>query len=166
MLKEKAQLSAICISRGGIPKRTVFCAGVSFEGLQGDGHNHVKHNHPNQAVCLQDVEILQELSKEGFLLSCGTIGENLTVSHLNLRDLPLGTVLQFSGGVVLELTKERKPCYVLDAIDPRLQQSILGRCGVYAKVLKEGMLMVGETIEVVSHPAELAASPLKVYCSR
>ncbi len=52
----------------------------------------------------------------------------------------------FSGGVILELTKIRKPCYVLDAIDPRLKEVIIGRCGFYAKVLQEGLINTGDNI--------------------
>ena len=48
------------------------------------------------------------------------------VSHLGL-----GLVPQLSGGVVLEYTKVRKPCYVLDSIDPQLKTDVVGRCGGY-----------------------------------
>ena len=51
--------------------------------------------------------------------------------------------------VVLELTKRRGPCYVLDAIDPRLKDAIAGRCGFYAKVITTGALRPGEFVEVI-----------------
>ena len=143
---------AVCTSRGGIPKYPHPFAEVSFTGLKNDGHNHAKHNNPLQAVCLQDEEILQQLRGAGFPLDCGTIGENVTVRHLHVRNLPVGTVLEFEGGVVLELTRERKPCYVLDAVHPRLQEAIAGRCGFYAQVLREGFIKVGATISFHNHP--------------
>jgi len=121
---------------------------VTAAGLEGDGHNHAKHNNPLQAVCLQDREYIEDLQGEGFPLSFGTIGENLTVSCLYVQNLPVGTILKFSGGVVLELTKERRPCYVLDSIDPRLKEVIVGRCGFYAKVIREGILKIGERIYI------------------
>ena len=62
--------------------------------------------------------------------------------------MSVGTILAFEGGVILELTKERKPCYVLDAIDPRLKEEIIGRCGFYAKVLQEGLIKPGESIHI------------------
>ena len=142
------QVMAVCISGGGIPKMPRPLVGVSFAGFTGDGHDHAKHNTPMQAVCLQDIEVLEDLAKEGFCLRPGTTGENLTVCHLQVNHLEAGTILRFSGGVVLELTKERKPCYVLDAIDPRLKEVIAGRCGFYAKVLREGFIQAGEIIEV------------------
>ena len=140
---------SINISQGGIPKLPLESARVTFVGLEGDGHNHEKHRTPLQAVCLQDIEKLEELRQEGFPLFPGTTGENLTVCRLHVNTLPLGTVLKFSGGVILELTKVRKPCYVLDALDSRLKAAIAGRCGLYAKVLQEGILSRQETMEVI-----------------
>lgn len=142
----------ICISSGGIPKRAIDSVYIAQRGLTGDGHNHEKHNNPNQAVCLQDLELLEQLSLEGFPLSPGMIGENLTVCDLHVQKLYPGTILEFSGGVVLELTKERKPCYVLDTIDLRLKEVIAGRCGFYARVLREGSLYPGARIENIIPP--------------
>ena len=139
---------AACTSPGGIPKRPHPRTEVFFSGLKGDGHNHAKHNTPLQAVSLQDVEMLEDLCREGFDLSCGSTGENLAVRNMHVNRLPVGTILEFEGGVVLELTKVRKPCYVLDAIDPRLKQVIEGRCGFYAQVLREGVITAGEYIQV------------------
>jgi MOSC domain-containing protein YiiM len=141
---------SINTSKGGIPKLPVESTRLTFAGLGGDGHNHAKHNTPLQAVCLQDLEKLEELGDNGYRLIPGQTGENLTVKGLNVNQLPLGTVLKFSGGVVLEISKVRKPCYVMDAIDLRLKEDVLGRHGMYAKVLHEGFLKVGE--EILSFP--------------
>jgi|GEM_PF-504016 len=141
---------AVNISKGGIPKTSIDVGVVRAEGIVGDGHNHEKHRTPLQAVCLQDVEKLEEISAEGFKVSAGATGENLTVKNLNVNNLSIGMILNFSGGVILELTKVRKPCYVLDAIDPKLKDVIVGRCGLYAKVLREGDVRAGETITIVS----------------
>jgi len=142
------QVVAVCTSNGGIPKLPRSSVCVSFSGFAGDEHNHAKHNNFLQAVSLQDEEVLEDLIKEGFHLKAGTTGENLVVRHLRVNHLQVGTILEFAGGVILELTKERKPCYVLDAIDPRLKEVIACRCGFYAKVLREGLIAAGEIIQV------------------
>ena len=136
------------ISSGGIPKRPLESVEITPVGLQGDGHNHAKHCRPEQAVSLQDIEKLTELQSDGFDLACGATGENINVRGLNVNALPLGTVLRFSGGVEIQISKVRNPCYVLDAIDPRLKEVIVNRCGMYARVIREGTLSVGETVEV------------------
>ena len=146
-LDKVPRLVSINISKGGIPKLPVQSIRLTRAGLEGDGHNHAKHYSPIQAVCVQDIESLKELSMYNYQLLPGKAGENLTVEHLHVNSLPMGTVLQFSGGVVLEISKVRKPCYVMDAIDPTLKENALGRHGVYAKVMKEGILSVGEEIE-------------------
>ena len=145
----KGQVISINVSPGGIPKISQPMIRVGIEGLEGDGHNHEKQRTPLQAVCIQDVEKLEELKGEGYSLVPGTTGENLTVQNLNVNNLPLGTILRFANGVVLELSKVRKPCYVLDSINPRLKEDIVNRCGTYAKVLCEGVLIQGESIQVV-----------------
>jgi len=146
---------SINTSKGGIPKLPVGSVRVTFCGLEGDGHNHEKHYHPLQAVCLQDIEQLAEIKAKGYPLFPGATGENLTVQNLNVNGLPLGTILQLSGGVVLEISKIRKPCYIMDSIHPQLKTDAWGRHGMYAKVIGEGVLHVGESIQVI--PCALAA---------
>ena len=143
-----AYVDSINISNGGIPKLPVDSVFIHEGGLQGDGHNHEKHCRPTQAVSLQDSEKLVEINKEGYSLRAGSTGENINVCNLDVNGLSAGTRLVFSGGVEIEITRMRPPCYVLDAIDPRLKKDILGRCGVYAKVVQEGRLVLGEKIMV------------------
>lgn len=144
------RIISINISAGGIPKLPVPHIRLMTSGLEGDGHNHNKHNTLIQAVCLQDIEELNKLNSFGYELLPGKAGENLTVEHLQVNSLPIGTILEFSGGVVLEISKVRNPCYVMDAIHPSLKENALGRHGMYAKVIKEGAFQVGETIKVIN----------------
>lgn len=143
---------SINISKGGIPKTAVPSIKLTVEGLEGDGHNHAKHYSPLQAVCIQDMEELKALSCHGYTLAPGQAGENLTVANLHVNRLSLGTVLRFSGGVVLEISKVRKPCYVMDVISPQLKFDAVDRHGMYAKVIQEGVLSVGEHIEIQKIP--------------
>jgi len=144
-----AQVMSINISIGGIPKFPIESVFITVSGLEGDGHNHKKHYRTEQAVCLQDIEMLEQLRNEGYPLYSGTAGENLTVRDLNVNHLSLGTILHFSGGVILEISKIRQPCYVLDVINPQLKEDIIGRCGMYAKVLKEGAIRTNENVQVL-----------------
>ncbi|PZN25718.1 MAG: hypothetical protein DIU71_19365 [Proteobacteria bacterium] len=148
MKTNPARVVAINISPGGIPKKPLPEARVLLSGLEGDGHNHEKHNTPLQAISITDLEDLNDMRNKGFDVYPGAIGENVTVSDLNVDELEIGDRLIFSGGVEIELTKRRKPCYVLDAIHPELKKHLVGRCGFLAKVIRTGTLQPGETIEV------------------
>lgn len=152
-------VSSIHCSPGGIPKLPVDRVHVTLAGLEGDGRAHAKHLTPSRAVSLLDEEIIEALRREGYPVGPGVMGENLTVRHLYLQRLAPGTSLSFSGGVEIELTEPRKPCFVLDAIHPALQKGVIGRIGYLARVIREGVLRVGERIDV--HPAALQGVALR-----
>lgn len=141
-------LAAVCTSPGGIPKLPLLQVHVTPAGLIGDGRNHAKHIRPDRAVSLIDRETLDQLRAEGFDVGPGIVGENLTVERLHVQALAPGTLLRIEQ-VVLRLEQPRKPCYVLDAIDPRLKEVIVGRCGYMASVLQGGPLWPGMSVRVV-----------------
>ena len=141
---------AVSISAGGVPKRPQPEALALTSGFVGDGRNHAKHIRPDRAISLWDQEILQALVSEGFALTPGAAGENLTVVGLHVQTMAPGTLLKIGGEVVLQLQQPRKPCYVLDAIDPRLKEAIVGRCGYMASVIREGTIRPGMAIHVLS----------------
>ncbi len=143
-----ATVLAVNVSRGGLPKQPVHTARVDINGLCGDGHDHEKHRRPDRAVTIQDIELLDELRLEGFPVAPGLMGENLTVRGLGVQTLSPGDRLVFESGPVLELTQARKPCYVLDQIDPKLKETVIGRCGFLARVVQPGDLQPGQSITV------------------
>jgi len=153
-LREAATVIAVCVSPGGVPKQTVSVAEVQADGLVGDGHSHEKHRRPHRAVCIQDMELLDQLRAEGYPVEPGTMGENLTVRGLNVQQMAPGDLLRLEDGPVLELTEARKPCYVLDAIHPTIQQAVVGRCGYFARVVTPGRVFPGQRIT-----AQTAAQP-------
>jgi MOSC domain-containing protein YiiM len=148
MSAKRPTVVSVNISPGGIPKEPIQVGPVSADGIAGDGHNHEKHITPIQAICLIDAEDLDDLRAEGYDVGPGALGENLTVRDLDVDALAPGDRLRLSGGVELEYTKPRKPCYVLDAISPQLKEVVKGRCGGYAKVINPGDIRPGETIDV------------------
>ncbi len=140
-----ARVIAVCASDGGVPKHPLNAAHVTEDGVTGDRHAHDKHNRPDRAISIFDVEIMRDLVQEGFPLRPGTAGENLTVEDLDVQQMQPGELLQI-GNVVLRLEQPRKPCYVLDVIDPRLKEAIVGRCGYMASVVRGGLIRPGMKI--------------------
>lgn len=148
---KNASVVAVCISSGGIPKRRVIEARAEEAGLVGDTHAHEKHIRPHRALLLQDLEKLEDLKREGFDLEPGIMGENLTVRDLNVQDMKPGTRLRLGRGPLLELSEPRKPCFILDQIDPRLQAAVVGRCGYLASVIEPGVVFEGQSISIDPH---------------
>jgi len=140
---------SVNVSSGGIPKLPVEKCAVTVAGLAGDGRDHDKHITPERAVSLIDMEILTQLSNEGYEVPPGAVGENLTVEELNVQKLEPGDRLSFSGGLLIELVESRRPCFVLDPLGKQLKTDIVGRCGYLAKVIVENDVSAGETITVI-----------------
>jgi MOSC domain-containing protein YiiM len=144
---------SVNISPGGIPKRPIDVGRVEAPGIVGDGHNHAKHSSPMVAVSFIDIEDLDDLRAEGYAVYPGAMGENVTLRGLDTDALRIGDRLRFSGGVEVEVTKMRKPCYVLDSIHPKLKEVSKGRCGCLAKVIQAGEIRAGEIVEVIEREA-------------
>lgn len=156
--KTTAEVLAVCVSPGGVPKIPVPEGVVTVDGLKGDGRDHDKHWKEHRAISIQDEELIEDLCAEGYDLGHGTMGENLTVRNLNVQKMEPGTKLHFSGGVELELTEARRPCFVLDKIDAKLKDDVILRCGFMARVLQTGTISPGETIRVEKTAANDASN--------
>lgn len=148
---QKPTVIAVCLSSGGVPKVPQSKVRLTKDGIEGDGRDHAKHEKPSRAISLFDEETLLELCAEGYDLVPGSIGENVTLRNVHVQRMAPGTVLQM-GQVKVRLEEPRKPCFVLDVIDPKLKDDIVGRCGYMASVLGEGDLSPGA--EVVCLPAK------------
>ena len=147
------RLIAVNTSQGGIPRMPIGSGYVEKDGLRGDVRAHEKHRRTDRAISLLDYETVLQLRHEGFPVWPGRMGENLTVVGLGVQQLAPGTLLQI-GEVVLQLEQPRKPCYVLDVIDPRLKNAVVGRCGYLASVIQPGMIESGARIQICRQPCE------------
>ena len=152
-----SRVHSINVSQGGVPKLPIVEARVTKVGLEGDvQRNRRYHGGPNRAVCLFSLERIEALSREGHPIAPGTIGENLTIAGLDWESVIPGTVMAV-GGAELEITSFTKPCKTIrksfqaNNIDRVAQARFPGWSRVYARVLQEGIVRVGD--EVVLTPA-------------
>ena len=117
---------------------------------------------PNlRQVHLFDAEILDELSAEGFEVSPGVLGENITTAGLDALALPTGTLLRVGDSVLLGLTGIRNPCVQIEQRFPGLLKRMVHRdeagtltrlTGAMAVVLQGGTICAGDTIAVQLPP--------------
>jgi MOSC domain-containing protein YiiM len=109
------------------------------DGVMGDFHRGRADAEP---VLLQDHEALQELD-----LSPGAVMENVTIRGATVNGLAPGTRLDV-GGVVLEVTRESRPCVRMEEIRPGLRAELRGRRGTYARVVEPGVVTVGDPVAI------------------
>jgi MOSC domain-containing protein YiiM len=143
-------------------------------GVEGDAHSGVTVKHrsrvardpaaPNlRQVHLIHEELFAELTNEGFKVTPGDLGENVTTRGVDLLSLPAGTRLHLGDGAVVEVTGLRNPCVQIDRFQKGLMQATLGRdeegnlvrkTGVMCIAIASGDVHPGDPIRV-----ELPAQP-------
>lgn len=137
-------------------------------GVEGDAHQGetVKHRsrvkrdptQPNlRQVHLMHSELFDELGEQGFELSSGLMGENITTRGVDLLNLPAGTRLHIGESAVVEITGLRNPCAQLEQIKTGLMAATLDRdddgnlirkAGVMSVVIAGGDVRPGDGIQV------------------
>ena len=122
--------------------------------LDGDQQADLRvHGGPDKAVYCYPSEHYAAWQEElGRPLEFGFFGENLTLSGLRESELHIGDVLAV-GEAVLQVSQPRLPCYKLGIRfgDQRFLARFLRsrRSGFYCRVLQEGLIEAGNSIEVL-----------------
>ena len=141
-------------------------------GVEGDAHlgRTVQHRsrvakdptQPNlRQVHLIHEELHDELNANGFGVSPGDMGENVTTRGVDLLGLPRGAKLSLGDTAVVEVTGLRNPCVQLDRFQAGLMAAVLDRdaegglvrkSGVMAVVVTGGEVRPGDSISVELPP--------------
>lgn len=139
------KIIAICTSDvRGVQKQPRDTAWLDKDwGIRGDAHA----GHWHRQVSVLSAEEIAAFNEKGAGVQPGAFGENLVVEGIDLRRLPVGTLLQ-SGDVLLELTQIGKECHNHCAIYQKMGDCIMPREGVFARVLAGGKIAVGDEISV------------------
>ena len=146
--------------RGGVPKHAVESATLGLNGVSGDKQREKRfHGGPTRAVCLFSLERLLELQGEGHPIDAGTTGENLLLAGLDWDEITPGVRLRI-GEATIEITDYTKPCFKIagsfvDGEWKRMwQKRHPGWSRLYARVLEEGTVRVGDEVQVLAAQAE------------
>lgn len=139
------RITAICVSeRKGTQKHNVGRAELRVDhGIVGDAHAGNWH----RQVSLLNKEKIDDFRARGAKVDDGAFGENLIVEGIDFKTLPLGTRYR-SGDVLLEMTQIGKECHSHCAIYAAMGDCIMPREGVFCKVLRGGVLQVGDNLEI------------------
>ncbi|MEM8695867.1 MAG: MOSC domain-containing protein [Pseudomonadota bacterium] len=141
---------------------------VEGHGVDGDAHFGATVQHrsrvaknpdqPNlRQVHLIHAELFEELAGQGFAVSPGDMGENITTHGIDLLGLPEGAELAIGDTAHVRITGLRNPCNQLNGHAPGLMDAVLDRdpdgnlirkAGIMAVVLDGGTVRAGDTIRV------------------
>ena len=137
---------------------------VDREGLIGDAIcNRKHHGGPDQAVyVLGSIDHDWWSAELGRELAFGTFGENLVIEDVDSRAISVGDRFE-AGTVLLEATSARIPCATLAARmgDPQFVRrfAAVGRPGFYCRVLRDGVIGVGDEVRYLPFDGEAVTMP-------
>jgi MOSC domain-containing protein YiiM len=141
---------AVSVSdRKGVVKENVPEARLVVEhGLEGDAHAGEWH----RQVSLLALESIDKMRAAGAAVKPGDFAENITTQGLAVDELPIGTHLRVGREAELIITQIGKACHKGCAIRDLVGDCIMPREGVFARVVKGGVVRPGDAIEVLHVP--------------
>jgi molybdenum cofactor synthesis domain-containing protein len=139
-------VKAVCVSdTRGIQKRNIHKACLKAGwGIEGDAHGGNWH----RQVSLLSYDSVKRFNELGADVGHGDFGENILAEGIDFSSLRVGTRIRCGEGL-LEITQIGKECHKHCKIYQKMGDCIMPREGVFARVLEEGFVSVGDTIEVV-----------------
>lgn len=129
-------------------------------GIEGDAHAGDWH----RQVSLLAVESIDKMRRLGLSVGPGDFAENIATQGVELPTLPPGTRL-IMGDAVVSITQIGKECHARCAIYHQAGDCVMPREGIFAEVLRGGMVTPGTPIVVWPRFRALVVT-LSDRCSR
>ena len=131
------------MKRKGRRKRNVqSCSSLKDFGLKGDAHGGPWH----RQVSLLANESIEKMRAMGLNVGYGDFAENITTEGIDLVHLPIGTKIRIGNSVILRVTQIGKECHERCAIYYQAGDCVMPKEGIFAEVIIEGEVKVGDEI--------------------
>jgi MOSC domain-containing protein YiiM len=142
-----AEVIAVCISiKKGERKTPVAQVELREEhGIVGDAHIGEWH----RQVSLLALESIEKMQRLGLDVNPGDFAENITTMGIDLLSLPIGSRLAL-GETIIEVTQIGKECHTRCAIYNQAGDCVMPKEGIFARVLRGGVIKPGDGIKVLS----------------
>jgi molybdopterin adenylyltransferase len=142
--RQRGKILAVNISeKKGTRKTNVqSCAVLKDFGLKNDAHAGPWH----RQVSLLANESIQKMRAMGLNVGYGDFAENITTEGVDLVHLPVGKTIRIGEGIVLRVTQIGKECHERCAIYYQAGDCVMPKEGIFAEVLNEGEVKVGDDI--------------------
>ncbi|MBA3012413.1 MAG: MOSC domain-containing protein [Desulfobacula sp.] len=119
---------------------------IENHGIKDDAHAGDWH----RQLSFLSAESIEQVSTEAFRLNFGDFAENVATTGIDWKSLPIGQRVSLGEDALVEITQSGKECHKKCAIYYRTGDCIMPREGVFAKVLKGGIIRVGDSIALLN----------------
>lgn len=145
------KIESIAISKKkGTRKETVEQASlVKGHGIEGDAHAGPWH----RQVSFLASESIQKARDRGLEVTFGDFAENIATSGIDWAEVPIGTRIRLGDAAEVEITQIGKECHNKCAIYYLAGDCIMPREGIFARVLRGGVIRPGDALFIESGPS-------------
>ncbi|NYT00448.1 MAG: MOSC domain-containing protein [Methanocellales archaeon] len=146
--RNTAKIIAVCRSEKKGERKEAIDQGIFKEGygLLGDAH---ANSDTHRQVSLLAIESIDKMKKMGLDLKPGDFAENFTTEGIDLTSLKPGTRINIGDEVILEISQIGKECHSGCAILKQVGKCIMPEEGVFAKVIRGGLVKADDAIQKV-----------------
>ncbi len=137
---------SVCIStEKGTKKREVNSAHINADwGIEGDAHA----GHWHRQVSLLSIEEINKMKEFIPDIKPGDFAENIVTEGIDLDKIGIGDRIIIGKDIVLEVTQIGKECHSGCEIQKLVGKCIMPEKGVFAKVLKGGVIKRGDFLRM------------------
>jgi molybdopterin adenylyltransferase len=142
-----SKVIAVCRSeKKGTTKEVVAEVTLKEDyGVENDAH---ADSATHRQVSLLAAESIKKMRDMDFDVGPGDFAENITTEGIELFSLVPGTRLSVGEEVTLEITQIGKECHAAGcAIFKQIGKCVMPKEGVFARVIRGGVVRAGDTIE-------------------
>jgi len=143
---QRGKVLAVNVSEKKGTKKTNIksCLLLKDFGLKDDAHGGPWH----RQVSLLANESIEKMRAKGLKVGYGDFAENITTEGVDLVHLPIGTQIRIGDTVLVQVTQIGKECHTRCAIYYQAGDCVMPKEGIFAEVVNEGDVKVGDEIIV------------------
>jgi MOSC domain-containing protein YiiM len=137
---------AVSKKKGTIKKCVPQAELIENHGIKDDAHAGDWH----RQLSFLAAESIENASSKELKLNFGDFAENIATTGIDWKKQPIGQIFKLGKKAHVEITQIGKECHKKCAIYYRTGDCIMPKEGVFAKILKGGIINIGDTIERVN----------------
>lgn len=134
---------AVSKKKGTIKKCVETAELIENHGIKGDAHAGDWH----RQLSFLASESIESASSDVLKLNFGDFAENIATTGIDWKNQPVDQIFKLGEKALVQITQIGKECHNKCAIYYRTGDCIMPKEGVFAKIIKGGIIKVGDNIE-------------------